>query len=152
MHITEDHTNAAVRTRRQHSDEFKARMVKASLRPGASVSALALEHGLNANLLFAWRRAHLRSQARAAEAPSGPPVLPVVFVADQHETLEPSAAPALFPAVPDVTRLTPAAPISSSGSHIDLRICGVDLRLHGRVDEHTLRLVLQLVRVPSSTA
>jgi transposase-like protein len=31
--------------------------------PGASVSAIALEHCINANLLFAWRRAHLRAMA-----------------------------------------------------------------------------------------
>lgn len=40
-----------VRTRRRHSKEFRARVVAACHPPGISVSAVALAHGLNANLL-----------------------------------------------------------------------------------------------------
>ncbi len=49
--------------RRVHSDAFKCRVVELSLVPGASVSAIALEHGINANLLFGWRKVHVKSQA-----------------------------------------------------------------------------------------
>ena len=48
-------------TRRRHGDAFKRELVERSLQPGASVSALAQEHGVNANLLFNWRRLHLRA-------------------------------------------------------------------------------------------
>lgn len=37
-------------TRRRHSETLKRDLVERSLRTGASVSALAQEHGINANL------------------------------------------------------------------------------------------------------
>jgi transposase len=43
-------------SRRQHSDELKADVLKACDQPGASVAAIALQHGLNANLVHRWRR------------------------------------------------------------------------------------------------
>ena len=48
--------------RRQHEKSFKAELVARCLLPGASVAAIALAGGINANLLFKWRRDHLRSQ------------------------------------------------------------------------------------------
>ncbi len=48
--------------RRQHEKSFKAGLVAQCLLPGASVAAIALAGGINANLLFKWRRDHLRSQ------------------------------------------------------------------------------------------
>ncbi|KXS30465.1 MAG: Uncharacterized protein AWT59_3409, partial [Candidatus Gallionella acididurans] len=41
------------RRRRQHAPEFKQGLV-ALCRPGVSVSAIALAHGVNANLLRRW--------------------------------------------------------------------------------------------------
>ncbi|MBA0136939.1 transposase [Escherichia coli] len=35
--------------------EFKQQLVAASCEPGISISKLALENGINANLLFKWR-------------------------------------------------------------------------------------------------
>ena len=40
--------------RRVHDAEFKARVLAECRRPGASVAAVALAHGLNANLLRKW--------------------------------------------------------------------------------------------------
>jgi transposase len=40
--------------RRVHGAEFKARVLVECQRPGASVAAVALAHGLNANLLRKW--------------------------------------------------------------------------------------------------
>jgi transposase len=48
--------------RRQHERSFKAELVEQCLVPGASVAAVALAGGVNANLLFKWRRDHLRSK------------------------------------------------------------------------------------------
>jgi len=39
---------------RRHSDEFKARVVQACRQPGVSIAAIALQNGLNANLLRRW--------------------------------------------------------------------------------------------------
>ena len=41
--------------RRHHSDELKAKVVAACDVPGASISGVALAHGLNANLVRKWR-------------------------------------------------------------------------------------------------
>ena len=40
--------------RRKHSIEFKADLVAMCRQPGVSVSAIALAHGVNANLLRKW--------------------------------------------------------------------------------------------------
>ncbi|WP_124035346.1 transposase [Klebsiella pneumoniae] len=39
-----------------YSPEFKQQLVAASCEPGISISKLALENGINANLLFKWRQ------------------------------------------------------------------------------------------------
>ncbi|HGB6495722.1 TPA: transposase [Salmonella enterica subsp. enterica serovar Birkenhead] len=39
-----------------YSPEFKHQLVAASCEPGISISKLALENGINANLLFKWRQ------------------------------------------------------------------------------------------------
>ena len=41
---------------RQHSLEFKRKVVEQSLVPGASVSLIARAHDINANQLFTWRK------------------------------------------------------------------------------------------------
>ena len=48
-----------VATKRRHSAAFKRKILELIEQPGASVAAVALEHGVNANLVFKWRRAKL---------------------------------------------------------------------------------------------
>ena len=43
-------------TRRKHSDEFRAEVLAQCRRPGKSIAGVALEHGLNANLVRVWLR------------------------------------------------------------------------------------------------
>jgi transposase len=43
-------------TRRMHSAEFRAEVLQACRQSGASVAAIALRNGLNANLVHRWRR------------------------------------------------------------------------------------------------
>jgi transposase-like protein len=47
---------AGPRRRRPHSDEFKARAVASCMQPGMSMAAVAMAHGVNANLLRRWVR------------------------------------------------------------------------------------------------
>ncbi|UFX05459.1 transposase (plasmid) [Sinorhizobium medicae] len=47
--------------RRRFDPESKDRLIAACLEPGASVSKLALEHGVNANLVWKWIRKHTRA-------------------------------------------------------------------------------------------
>jgi len=42
--------------RRRHAAELKSQVLAACNEPGASVAAIALAHGLNANLVHKWRR------------------------------------------------------------------------------------------------
>jgi transposase len=51
-----DTMGQAKRSRRRHSAEFKQQVLAACARPGASVAAVALAHGLNDNLVHKWRR------------------------------------------------------------------------------------------------
>ena len=44
------------RRRRIHSDEFKANAVASCMQPGMSMAAVAMAHGVNANLLRRWVR------------------------------------------------------------------------------------------------
>jgi transposase len=46
----------AKRVRRRHSAEFKQQVLAECDRPGAAVAAVALSHGVNANLVHKWRR------------------------------------------------------------------------------------------------
>lgn len=45
---------AVRRTHRTYTPQFKAELVAACLQPGASIAALALQHGMNANVLHRW--------------------------------------------------------------------------------------------------
>ncbi|HEY6355986.1 MAG TPA: transposase, partial [Burkholderiaceae bacterium] len=51
--------------RRRHAATFKRELVERSLQPGASVSGIALENGINANVLFRWRREHRKRPAKS---------------------------------------------------------------------------------------
>jgi transposase len=46
----------------------KARLVEACLTPGISISKLALENGINANLLRTWIRKHRKSSTTLADS------------------------------------------------------------------------------------
>ena len=43
-------------TRRRHSAELKAQILRECAQPGASVAGVALSHGINANIVHKWRR------------------------------------------------------------------------------------------------
>src|ERR1700722_10561844 len=57
------------RRRRFWSSDEKRRMVSESFTPGASVSEVAQRYGVNANLLFTWRRRNVRSAAHGGAEP-----------------------------------------------------------------------------------
>lgn len=120
MHIMASQVTSSRRVRREHSPELKRELVERCARPGASVSAIALEAGINANLLFAWRRAH---RAAMAEAPT---LLPVTIEAASEESCQP----------------VPAAARAVTGT-IEIDIGRARLRLRGAVDECSLRCTLQ---------
>ena len=120
--------------RRKHGAAFKRKLIARSLQPGASVSAIALEHGINANLLFKWRRMHLRAglggSGDLVTMGAPPAVLLPVKLDTGHNTRAPSAA---------TTSLVSRANLGS----IEIDIGGARVRLRGAVDEASVRCVLQ---------
>lgn len=76
-------------SRRRHSKELKAQVLEQCQEPGASIAAVALAHGLNANLVHKWRR-----QAARLATKEMTPVVPG-FVALPMESAALSSAAAL---------------------------------------------------------
>jgi transposase len=58
--VATDTRGRRISPRRHRSVEEKRRLVDESLTPGASVAEVARRHGVNANLLFVWRRLEQR--------------------------------------------------------------------------------------------
>ena len=57
--------------RRQYSVEFKRRLAKLALEPGASVAGIALAHQINANHLFKWRQEYLQQRRTDGDGRGG---------------------------------------------------------------------------------
>jgi transposase len=76
------------RRRRFWSGDEKRRMVAESMRPGASVAMVAQRYGVNANLLFTWRR----QEAAAANGGAEPMKLVPVTVAEAETASAASVA------------------------------------------------------------
>jgi transposase len=133
VHTMKDQAAVRPRGRRQHDRAFKDDLIAQSLVPGASVSAIAMKGGINANLLFKWRREHLR----ATRAPGDATMLPVCVLP------EPATASGTVAAMPE-------AAVSASRSVrpgvIEIEFAGAHLRLRGGVDEILLGTVLRALR------
>ena len=72
VYTMEQHQQVQSKRRRRHSLEFKQKVVQACLLPGVSTAAVALQHGLNANLLRRWVAAH---EVREVAAPAPEPMI-----------------------------------------------------------------------------
>ena len=112
----------------EHDEAFKRELVERSLQPGASVAAIAQGSGINANLLFNWRRLYLRRGGSTLTTTSLAPTLLSVTVEEQH-----------------VARAckTAAAPARAPSGVIEIDLGAARVRVRGVVDEATVRWVLQ---------
>jgi transposase len=88
--------------RRHWTDDEKARVLEATLEPGAVVSEVARRHGLSPQQLFTWRRAARRKLAHEKDTTS-PSFVPAVVDPALATTSSPddvsNAAPAARPPV-----------------------------------------------------
>jgi transposase len=117
---------------------FKRHLVELSLVPGASVAKIALDHRLNANILFKWRRQQLRELAHAAPKPAAG-LLPVTVVEPERAAVQ---APARGSNASAPRKPRPGAGAGSAGViEIDLPLGRV--RLTGAVDLAALRVVIE---------
>ena len=136
MHIMDKPVVRAPRRRREHSAEFKREMVARSLEPGVSVAAIAMAGGINANLLFGWRRRHLESLTaltQAEPAPARSPAAVLLPVSIETGPREAHSAP-------------PAPQARSNSGSIEIEIGSARVRLRGPVDDASLRSVLTALR------
>ncbi|MDO8772107.1 MAG: transposase [Burkholderiaceae bacterium] len=115
----------ATRARRTYAPQFKRGVVAQCLVPGVSVSAIALSHGINANVIRKWlpRREPGTSTALAS-------MLPV--------TIEPRE--------PVVTRKAPMqATLGAARPDIELSLAGATVRLPAGFDPAELRSIVQIL-------
>jgi transposase len=109
-------------TRRTYSRQFKREVVAQCLAPGASVSAIALSQGINANVIRKWLPQRDSRHATATAA-----MLPVTI----------DSAPAL-------KRRAPAEP-AIARAPIELTLAGATLRLPPGFDAQELRSIVQIL-------
>ena len=112
--------------------ELRDRLAAAACEPGVSVARLARENGINANMLYTWRRRYLTE--RHAQ-PAG--LLPVVLLSDPPT--QALAAPS-----GDLPALD-ANPAPPAGT-IEIRVGRVVVKVDGLVDADMLRTVLGSLR------
>ena len=82
--------------RRQHGAEFRAQVLHARRQPGASVAAIAREHGLNANVVHRWRVNDSRGVAPStvpSPTPGASGSLAVGLLPEPDATAEPTPLP-----------------------------------------------------------
>ena len=111
--------------RRRYDPVSKARLVAACLEPGVSVSRLALDNGVNANLLWKWIGQHrvARRETAVIEPPSTPTFIPVeiegsanaaVSMHDRMLDLRPDEPGARLPTPEEGGSLSPPARLNAS--------------------------------------
>lgn len=118
-------------TRRRHAAVFKRELVERSLQPGASVSGIALDNGINANVLFRWRREHLRAALRVQDNSAAQAVLLPVKLAAPATPCEPQPMSSRVPMPAGV---------------IEIDIGAARVRLRGLVDQANVCCVLQVLK------
>lgn len=130
--VVELRADGRQRVRRGYAEAYKRRLVAATLVPGASVSRIARQHGLNTNLLFTWRRqlGAIRTLVAARVARSTPALLPVTIEPQRVEVGADAPAPASR---------------EPSNGCIEIEIGAGRVRLHGVVDVPLVEAVLRML-------
>jgi transposase len=127
-------------TKSRYPVEFKLQVVRETLAPGASVAAVALRHGINANVIFRWRKeyreGHLGDNTAAAFVP--------IRVGKDRPV---PALPAPNPENPVTAQETTKPESRVEGGLMYLTLPGgFMLRVDADVEEKALRRVLRAVR------
>lgn len=99
--------------------DFKRQVVEATLQPGASVSLIAREHDVNANLVFRWR--HQYQEGLFGAVSQSATLLPIQVIE-----------------VPQIVQ-----PPAECHSEIAVEVGKAKLRITGAPDPQTLQFVLQ---------
>jgi transposase len=139
MDTSDQATVARLPRRVLRTNEEKRRIVAEAMVPGASVAAVARKHGVNANLLFGWRRLHKRGLLEQCREPAS--LLPVTVTTP---TVLPDRKSRPTRPVKAATRAVPQA---RGTGHIEIELpSDVRVRVHGRVEPEALSAVLAALR------
>lgn len=117
--------------KRFFSDDHKRAIVERCLVPGASVSAVALGHGFNTNLVRKWISKH---QARQGRRRPGTQLVPVTVIEALSQT---------------ATRIEPiprTASLDRATGSIEIEVGGARVKVLGLVDAEQLRVVFEALR------
>lgn len=120
---------AGVGGKRTFDSEGKSRLIEACMRPGVSISKMALRAGINANQLRKWIREHKRANALALGdvGPALPAFVPVAEINDGAPDMASTTRREV--AVPS-QRMVPSARLTArlpNGVHIELECGGRDV-------------------------
>ena len=113
------------RARRTYAQQFKREVVAQCLLPGASVSAIALSHGINANVIRKW-------------LPRPKPGTSTSLV-----TMLPVRVEAAAPAVTAKPGMDPT--VAAERAPIELSLAGATVRLPAGFDQAELRSIVQIL-------
>jgi len=124
--------------RRLRSTEEKRQIVEETLRPGASVATVAQAHGVNANLVFGWRKLYQKGLLDPNAAAPAVPLLPVRVT-----------APTVVARKRTYRRRSPTVPVPpkmARGDFLEVELAGGSrVRIHGKAAACLLeRLVADL--------
>jgi transposase len=115
--------------------EFKRGIAAAACAPGISVAKLALEHGVNANLLFKWRREYRAGKFGVPEPEHAPHrSRPELAVAASRPEPAITLLPVQAAAAPTDAVAAPAC--------IEVMFRGATVRIFGAPEMASLRVVL----------
>lgn len=132
--VTTDSLGRRNGPRRKYSITEKRAMVEETQRRGASVAEVAQRHGVNANMLFSWRRLYQRGLLQEADSSNSPALLPVKV-----------STPTLLPSERTTRKERSVAQATDAGA-IEIEFSGgVRLSLRGAVDEALLLKVLAVL-------
>ena len=130
------HPNAPRSPRRVHGAELKARVLAQCHEPQASVAAVALAHGLNANLVRKWLAGRgLKRSGLSVDGAQPERVTPVMRPLPQPTPVAPAAPSLQFVpvglAAPSHDSLATAGVASCAGAPMDAAHIQVELRAGG---------------------
>ena len=122
----------------------------AASEPGVSVASVALAHGLNANMVFRWRRDYRAGLFTSKK--SEPVLLPVTVthsntVSDISNVNVTEAPMITASAVP-----TPRPRSQGQSGFIEIELNGARICVHGTVEPEQLRCVLQCLSGTAQSA
>lgn len=126
--------------RRRCSPEFKLQVVQETFELGTSVAAVARRHGMNANVIFRWRK--LFREGRLSREAGQKKLLPPADFIPVQVIPDAPALPARQPPQPEAGR--PPRRGRRGMMEITLR-CGVVIRVGADVDDEALSRVVAAV-------